>query len=149
MSKICPNCSIEFSTKDKRKKFCGRSCSTSFNNRGLNRWSKVENLKTKEEKLAYQKKYIQNVIKIAQKYVYDYLLEHPCVDCGENDPIVLQFDHRDPLEKNNEVSAMLNRSVKLIQLEIDKCDVRCANCHIKRTAKQFNYYRLRLSNLCD
>ena len=29
----------------------------------------------------------------AREYVYQYLLTHPCVDCGQDDPRALQFDH--------------------------------------------------------
>lgn len=77
-----------------------------------------------------------------QDLVWEYLLQHPCVDCGETDPIVLQFDHRDPSKKLfviGRVLAIIGR-MKLIA-EIAKCDVVCANCHIRRTNKQFNLWR--------
>lgn len=82
----------------------------------------------------------------AAKYAVEYLLDHPCIDCGETDPVVLDFDHRDPQTKRLEVGAMINHSHSLatVMTEIEKCDVRCANCHRRRTATQFGFYRLRL-----
>lgn len=64
-----------------------------------------------------------------KKFINDYLLTHPCVDCGERDPVVLEFDHRDPSIKEGRVSDM---SKQKVGAEIEKCDVRCANCHRKR-----------------
>jgi hypothetical protein len=73
-------------------------------------------------------------------WVMNYLASHPCVDCGETDPVVLQFDHRDGTEKVDAVGTMLNRSSwRALLNEIAKCDVRCANCHRLRTAEQFNW----------
>jgi len=71
-----------------------------------------------------------------RKYLWTYLLSHPCVDCGESDPIVLEFDHVRG-EKHSDVGKMAHntRSLKSIQTEIDKCDVLCANCHRRRTAR--------------
>jgi hypothetical protein len=63
-----------------------------------------------------------------------YLLEHPCVDCGESDVTVLDFDHvRD--SKRMDVSALVagGYSWHAIADEIAKCDVRCANCHRRAT----------------
>lgn len=73
-----------------------------------------------------------------------YLREHPCVDCGETDPIVLQFDHVDPATKRLAVSLLIRSasSWSTVLTEIAKCEVRCANCHLRRTARQFGWYRL-------
>lgn len=56
-----------------------------------------------------------------------------CVDCGEKNHIVLDFDHiRD---KKYNVSRMIHDgfSWKAIVKEIKKCEVVCANCHRIRT----------------
>jgi hypothetical protein len=74
--------------------------------------------------------------------LYDYLTQHPCVDCGEGDPIVLEFDHVRGKKLYN-VSAMGVRvlSWTTILKEIEKCEVRCANCHRRKTAEQRGTYR--------
>lgn len=79
---------------------------------------------------------------ILRRYVYDYLLMHPCVDCGEADVVVLEFDHVRG-EKIRAVAAMIGRQVSIatIDAEIAKCDVRCANCHRRKTAERAGSWR--------
>jgi hypothetical protein len=73
-----------------------------------------------------------------------YLVVHPCVDCGETDPLVLEFDHRDPKQKAQAVTWLGKRKRwTIVAAEIEKCDVRCANCHRIRTAAQFGWSKLR------
>lgn len=75
--------------------------------------------------------------------VADYLSTHPCVDCGEADPVVLEFGHRDRNEKRADVGRLIHTStVNVVRAEIEKCDVRCGNCHRVRTARQLGWYRL-------
>ncbi len=72
-----------------------------------------------------------------------YLKLHPCVDCGEEDPLVLTFDHVRG-EKRDSISRMTQRngcSWDTVLLEIAKCVVRCANCHMRRTALQFGWHK--------
>jgi hypothetical protein len=62
-------------------------------------------------------------------------LDHGCKDCGYNtNPYALQFDHIND-DKKNSVSNLIRSdySWKTILEEIDKCEVRCANCHAVRT----------------
>lgn len=76
-------------------------------------------------------------------YILEYLKKHPCVDCGESDPVVLDFDHVRG-RKSLAVSLMANQvwAMATIIKEIAKCDVRCANCHRRVTAKRHgNWYR--------
>ena len=73
-----------------------------------------------------------------------YLQSHPCVDCGEADPVVPDFDHLTPTAKSFDIAAMIKDAWgwRTIEAEIAKCAVRCANCHRRRTARQFGWYRL-------
>lgn len=72
-----------------------------------------------------------------------YLCNHPCVDCGESDPVVLEFDHVRG-EKVANVANLISGAGKFQRLmdEIAKCDVRCANCHRRKTYRM-NEYRNR------
>jgi hypothetical protein len=71
----------------------------------------------------------------------EYLRSHPCVDCGQADLRVLDFDHRDRAEKRGEISRLIYAvNWKRLQLEIALCDVRCSNCHRRRTAQQLGYW---------
>lgn len=65
-----------------------------------------------------------------REYIKDYLLSHSCVDCGNSNIIVLEFDHITD-NKNYNISDMSQRaySINAIKKEINKCEVRCANCH--------------------
>jgi len=71
----------------------------------------------------------------ANAYIDEYLQRHACIDCGECDPIVLEFDHRDPAQKEFAISRLRTIPVSFARLkkEIAKCDVRCANCHRRKT----------------
>lgn len=69
-----------------------------------------------------------------KQMVFEYLQEHPCVDCGESDLIVLEFDHLG--DKSFGIANGFMKPLKDFQEEIDKCEVVCANCHKRRTAKR-------------
>jgi hypothetical protein len=76
----------------------------------------------------------------------EYFEGHPCVDCGESDVRCLEFDHRDRATKTADISRLFKdvASWSVILAEIEKRDVRCANCHRRRTADQFATWRHRL-----
>ena len=75
-----------------------------------------------------------------QAYLREVLAGSACRDCGERDAVVLEFDHRG--EKRGNVSTMATwASLATLRAEIAKCDVRCANCHRRRTQISLRSYR--------
>lgn len=42
---------------------------------------------------------------------------------------VFEFHHRDPADKEFNVAGNYTRSWRVLQAELDKCDLVCANCH--------------------
>src|SRR4051794_3034240 len=84
-----------------------------------------------------------------QSQVLDYLRTHPCVDCGEADPVVLEFDHLRDKVANVSAMASSKRPWTVILAEIAKCEVVCANCHRRRTAARARSYRFRMGQLRD
>ena len=74
------------------------------------------------------------------EFLIEYFKSHPCCDCGETDPMVLEFDHlRD--KEFNVAQGVRDRSWQAFTDEIAKCEVVCANCHRRRTAKRAGYVR--------
>lgn len=73
-----------------------------------------------------------------------YLSNHPCVDCGETDIRVLEFDHILG-QKEGEISDLFRQgfSWSTIEAEIAKCEIRCANCHrIKTFSRHSSNWRI-------
>jgi hypothetical protein len=76
-------------------------------------------------------------------WLRQYLESNPCVDCGEKDIRVLEFDHLPQFVKTANVSELASSSLARIQAEIAKCEVVCANCHKRRTYGRLdNCFRL-------
>jgi len=61
------------------------------------------------------------------RFLLAYFTEHPCTDCGESDPVVLDFDHVGP-KRFNIAKGIGDRSWQSVLDEIANCEVVCANC---------------------
>ena len=142
MEKICTKCKdkkdIELFNKNKRKpdgynnicRECSNARSKQYYNENRDHHKTIVMARNKKVAIENRRK------------IFDYYKSHPCVDCGEKDPMVLEFDHRDGVDKFDNVSTMIrDYSWENISKEIAKCDVRCANCHRRRTAISQGWYK--------
>lgn len=138
MKKICSSCGEE---RDAEQDF-----KWEYKDRGI-RQSRCKNCQAEFGRLHYQKnkqaykersRIRKNQILIENKpRLRIYLSNHPCVDCGETDIRLLEFDHVRS-HKLTTISRLLTqrRSWPTIEAEIAKCEIRCVNCHRKRTAER-------------
>lgn len=76
-----------------------------------------------------------------------YLRGKACVDCGNTNVVVFEFDHVRG-EKRADISKLLKlRSWAPVAREMAKCDIVCANCHRIRTARRNADYRAKHTGL--
>jgi hypothetical protein len=76
---------------------------------------------------------LQKEIELKKKYKES----KPCSDCGRYYPYyVMDFDHKDP---NTKIGNPFSLREDLIEQEILKCDLVCANCHRIRTHNNGHY----------
>lgn len=64
-----------------------------------------------------------------------------CVDCGETDPRCLDFDHVVGV-KEYQMSTLICEGYLLEKVisEAEKCVIRCANCHRKRSSDTLGWW---------
>ena len=119
----------------KRAPFC-RSCQAEYNRKHY--------IANKALYKARAVDYKRRCLTERTRLLLDFFVLHPCVDCGETDPVVLEFDHL--RDKQFEISAMLTyRRWEAVLAEIEKCEVVCANCHRRRTSSRCGAMRVLLS----
>jgi hypothetical protein len=143
VKKICSGCGEE---RDSEKDFRWRD-----KDRGIRQTrckfcqSQVSKQHYKDNKQSYLDRVRAReflVIENNQKRLTDYLRSHPCVDCGQTDIRVLEFDHVRG-KKSGDVSRMMGEgfSWATIEAEMAKCEVRCANCHRIKTNEKGGWWR--------
>lgn len=83
--------------------------------------------KHRREKLQKVKLYLQG------------LLGGKCQNCGISDSRVLDFDHIDPASKEMLISQRYNLPIGVLEEEVRKCQLLCANCHRIKTFESGGY----------
>lgn len=139
--KICPRCKEKkelaafFKKKDRRAGSYCKPCQLAYVREHYRRTKGAYNSRRYALAEIYKER--------NRRIVYDHLAKNPCVDCAESDVAVLDFDHVDRQTKLASVSRMINDcvSVRKLRAEIAKCEVRCANCHRRKTMFECNSYR--------
>lgn len=123
--------------------------SAPYCNKCQREYTRADYAKNKEKYVAKARRNNDRYKKEMYEWLTAYFSEHPCIGCGEVDPVVLEFDHRDDVEKLEAVSSLIQQGAyRAAREEVQKCDVRCCNCHRRRTAKQGNWYWLKILNVC-
>ena len=141
--KICSRCESskpleQFARRAKSKDGLSVWCKSCFSEYEAERYATLPS--ERERKTANkQRRRLRN-----QNNVRELLQKTSCMDCGNADWRVLEFDHRDPAEKSFTIAVRMEVSWEALKAEIEKCDVVCANCHRIRTAEYFGTWRSRL-----
>lgn len=136
--KMCGKCKIskipdDFPRRSASKDDCGPWCTLCKRAYDNNRYAEVP---ARRHAVTARR---EAVVGKSRQHVIEYLHAHPCSDCGIDDIVVLEFDHLRDKTANISSLISLGRSYAELDAEMAKCEVVCANCHRKRTAKTFGW----------
>lgn len=81
------------------------------------------------------------------KMISDFKSLYGCLFCHEKDSCCLQFHHLNPSEKDFEIHGGSKRNVESYKKEIQKCEIVCANCHLKIHANKLHISKPRCFDL--
>ena len=139
--KTCPKCKVEkehseFGKNARKKDGLDYQCKVCRRQYALKYVHLPETKKAKTENR-------RNRIKESKAIVARILKQSQCQDCGLDDWVVLEFDHREASEKSCNVSQLMGWGCpqETLLAEIAKCDIVCSNCHRKRTYKRGSHWR--------
>ena len=142
-TKQCVKCTkdkdvCEFFFRNKEKNILHSQCKECYGNSRKQK-EHYQKYKTEYQERTNKRKVVKSVEN--RENLIEYFKTHPCINCNEHNPIVLDFDHRDEKEKKYGISKMIyDYNWETILEEINKCDVLCANCHRIKTSKQFGWW---------
>ena len=134
--KVCSECKLEKDESEFNKNRGKPSvwCKTCLKIYHHKRNSTTE-MRKKRMESNYKKR---NAVRIK---VMEYLNSNPCVQCGENDIVVLEFDHLRDKKFAIAEGVSGGYAWKTIEKEIEKCRVLCANCHRRHTAESRGWFK--------
>ena len=136
--KKCPRCEV---VSDNFGKNASKSDGLQVNCKVCVKEINADYYKRSPEQNVNRLAYREKTKKECRTYILEYLWNHPCVDCGQSDVAVLEFDHIRDKKYNIATFTGGGRSVETLKEEIEKCEVRCANCHRKVTAQRGGWWR--------
>jgi hypothetical protein len=94
----------------------------------IKHWGERKERGFKSKDFNYPRKEILASLRKANSlYKQTYLSTHSCVDCGCSDVQVLDFDH--VRDKSFAIAKGSQRKPEVFKEEVEKCEIRCANCH--------------------
>jgi len=128
--KICSICKIEKEEKD-FSLFHPRKSSIKLRPdcKECKRKKNRSSIKDPEKYKERLKKVKEESLRKSREFIENYLCNHPCIDCGISDTRVLDFDHLGDKKYNVSTLKWAGARIWKLEREIEKCVVRCANCH--------------------
>ncbi len=141
MKKVCSRCRKEKELSEFTKKSSNKSGYNASCRECTRLFSKKHYKDNKEYYLKKARKRNEEFTPVLMRLVLDHFKENPCIDCGESDWRLLEFDHIG--DKKHNISEMIRAgySPETLKKEIDKCEVRCVKCHRIKTIEQFGWYK--------
>jgi hypothetical protein len=141
--KICIRCKLEQPISNYTRRRVSKDGYNAACKSCTRKASKKHFVENREYYLSKAQRHRATNQKASREYTFNHLSNNPCSDCGEDDIIVLQFDHLNPKNKKNCVSTLITDGYRLetVKAEIEKCQVLCANCHARKTAKQLSHWK--------